>query len=56
MTYAIEVTGDDEWLADEQFETSEELGEWLADIIAESFDTGEFEVTIVHDLQTGDSG
>jgi hypothetical protein len=55
MTYTIEAEAD-ELYRDESFDTIEELADWIGEFVTENNDTAEFNVTIINDLQTGDSG
>ena len=55
MTYTIEAEADEVY-RDDSFDTHEELCEWIGDFICENNTCQEFNLTIVNDLQTGDSG
>lgn len=55
MTYTIEAEAD-ELYRDESFDTIEELGDWVQEFMTENNTCQEFNLTIINDLQTGDSG
>lgn len=55
MTFNVDAEAGD-LFREESFDSADELCEWIEDFLTENTDEDEFNLVIVRDLQTGDSG